>query len=46
MMCRFLLIDRKGLAKDCRYNGTKYSHIIWCGENQGQFSLQLNKNVG
>merc|ERR1712235_219601 len=23
-----------GNDKDCRYNGTKYSHIVWCGENQ------------
>merc|ERR1711953_519366 len=22
-----------GNDKDCRYNGTKFSHIIWCGEN-------------
>ena len=22
-----------GNDKDCRYNGTKYSHLIWCGEN-------------
>ena len=26
--------DIKSPLKDCRYNGTKYSHIVWCGENQ------------
>ena len=23
-----------GNDRDCRWNGTKYSHIIWCGEDQ------------
>jgi len=29
----------ESFQKDCRYNGTKYSHIVWCGENQGNFRL-------